>query len=169
MKRTEFSELALSYLDEVTAFAYHLTDEEWEAEDLVQSTYEKAFEGCGGFEDPAKCRAWLFRIARNHWYDRLRAREAGPKLELVDPKDPASPSATVPPSEQESSIGGIGPAHLDASSGSKGCAMSLIEAVILSLLIQSHPTRRPKLIDLTAEVDGKVQQGSTEAISRHSS
>lgn len=37
MKRAEFADLAVSYLDEVTAFAYHLTDAEWEAEDLVQS------------------------------------------------------------------------------------------------------------------------------------
>lgn len=102
MKRSAFADLALSYLDEVTAFAYHLTDEEWEAEDLVQSTYAKAFAGHDALVDPATCRAWLFRIARNHWYDKLRARKAGPALELINPNDPAAPRATVRPSKLES-------------------------------------------------------------------
>lgn len=44
MTRQDFNDLVLSYLDEVTAFAHYLTDTDWEAEELVQATYENAFQ-----------------------------------------------------------------------------------------------------------------------------
>lgn len=82
-------------LEEVTSFAHYLADTEWEAEDLVQATYERAFERWESLSDPDRCRAWLFRIARNQWIDWLRSRRAGPDLELVDPQEAARPRRTV--------------------------------------------------------------------------
>jgi len=101
MDRSEFEQLVLSYLDEVNAFAHYLTDTEWEADDLVQATYRNAFERWETLSEPDKCRSWLLRIARNQWTDWLRSREAGPDLKLVDPKDDASPTQHVEPSEVE--------------------------------------------------------------------
>jgi len=96
MNRKEFNELVISYLDEVTAFAHYLTDTDWEADDLVQATYAKAFDRWESLTSPDKCRSWLFRIARNQWIDWLRSRKAGPDLELVDdPDDPHRPRKTV--------------------------------------------------------------------------
>ncbi|MFB6262449.1 MAG: RNA polymerase sigma factor, partial [Bradymonadaceae bacterium] len=97
MTRDEFSDIVLRQLDDVTAFAHYLTDAEWEAEELVQATYESAFERWETLDDPEQCRAWLFQIARNQWNDWLRSRRAGPELELVDPQDPERPRPTVDP------------------------------------------------------------------------
>ena len=43
MTREEFSDLALSYLEEIAAFARRLTGNTADADDLVQATFERAF------------------------------------------------------------------------------------------------------------------------------
>ena len=102
MERSEFNELVIGHLEEVTAFAHYLTDTDWEAEDLVQATYEKAFDRWETLSSRGSCRSWLFRIARNQWIDWMRSREAGPQLELVeDPDDPHRPKRTVSPTQIE--------------------------------------------------------------------
>ncbi len=95
MEREAFEQRVMSHLDEVTAFVHYLTDQEWEAEELVQATYRNAFERWETLSAASKCRSWLFRIARNQWTDWMRSRQAGPDLELVDPHDGERPRAPV--------------------------------------------------------------------------
>jgi len=73
MTRDEFADLALSYIEEVTAYTRRLSRTEWDADDLVQGAFEHAFRKWKDLRDPARCRAWLFRIARNLHIDRMRA------------------------------------------------------------------------------------------------
>lgn len=85
MTRDEFSTLALTYMDQLMSYARRLTGTPWDADDIVQGTYEKAFQSWEALRDAASCRAWLFRIAHNLHVDRIRSNAARPELHLVDP------------------------------------------------------------------------------------
>jgi RNA polymerase sigma-70 factor (ECF subfamily) len=94
--REEFTDLVLSYLGEVTAYARRLSRSEWDADDLVQAAFEQAFRGWKALRDPALCRAWLFRIARNLHIDRGRTLAARSELRLVRPGEATLPLSVVP-------------------------------------------------------------------------
>ncbi|MBI3073284.1 MAG: sigma-70 family RNA polymerase sigma factor [Deltaproteobacteria bacterium] len=95
MTRDEFSELALACLGEVTAFARRLTPGGADADDLIQSTYERAFATWSTLRERRACRAWLFQIARHLHFDRLRAVKARPELRLIDDDDAIPAVATM--------------------------------------------------------------------------
>jgi len=101
MTRDEFASLALSYLEEVTAYARRLCRVAWDADDLVQAAFEQAFRSFEQLEDPARCRAWLFRIARNLHIDRMRRAKARSELRLVEPGDSLAPEPSVSPETVE--------------------------------------------------------------------
>ncbi len=84
LTRDEFAKLALRYLPELAAFAHQLCDSAADGDDLLQATYEQAFRSWKSLRDPASCRAWLFRIARNRRIDSLRAHYARPELTPID-------------------------------------------------------------------------------------
>ncbi|MBI2375709.1 MAG: sigma-70 family RNA polymerase sigma factor [Deltaproteobacteria bacterium] len=96
MTRDEFSGLVLSFLEDVAAFARRLTRSASDADDLLQETYERAFERWEDLHEARACRAWLFRIARNRELDRRRATRARPELRLVEPTDSIAPEPIVP-------------------------------------------------------------------------
>lgn len=60
-----FRDEALSHLDAVARYAFSLTREESDAEDLVQETFLRAFRAWEQFAPGTECRAWLFAICRN--------------------------------------------------------------------------------------------------------
>ncbi|MBI1872410.1 MAG: sigma-70 family RNA polymerase sigma factor [Acidobacteria bacterium] len=95
MNRDEFAELAVSYLDELTAFALRLTSNAADADDLVQMAFERAFRAWSTLREPGACRTWLFRIARNAFLNERRARNARPELQLVE-FDPLRDLPVVP-------------------------------------------------------------------------
>lgn len=80
-----FKEIALPYLDAVYRAAVALCGQLQEADDLVQDTFLKAFERFESFQMDTNCRAWLLKILRNTWIDRLRKRKiAGQTLPLEE-------------------------------------------------------------------------------------
>lgn len=100
MTRDEFASLALSYLEEVTAYARRLARSAWDADDLVQAAFEQAFRSWDDLAEPARCRAWLFRIARNLHIDRVRKSALRSELRLVD-AGPRAPKAIISPETVE--------------------------------------------------------------------
>jgi RNA polymerase sigma-70 factor (ECF subfamily) len=63
-----FEEEALPWLDAVYRFALRLTrGREAEAEDLVQSTFLRAYRSWESFERGTNAKSWLFTICRNHF------------------------------------------------------------------------------------------------------
>ena len=60
-------------------YCRHLTRSPWDAEDLVQDTFARAFASLGALQEPPKdLRAWMFRVASNLWIDRVRRRTPAP-------------------------------------------------------------------------------------------
>ncbi len=55
----------LPHADALANFAYYLTQNKNEVEDLVQDTLFKAFKGADSFNEGTNARAWLFRIMKN--------------------------------------------------------------------------------------------------------
>lgn len=60
-----FEELAMPLFAQLYNFAQWLTQNQAEAEDLVQETYVKALKGFSSFQPGTNFRAWIYRILRN--------------------------------------------------------------------------------------------------------
>ncbi len=101
MTREQFVDLALSSLDEVTAYARRISRTDWDGDDLVQSAFEHAFRRWRDLRDAAHCRAWLFRITRNLHIDRRRRAAARVDLRLVGADDPTTIEVSVSPETVE--------------------------------------------------------------------
>jgi RNA polymerase sigma-70 factor (ECF subfamily) len=67
-----FEQVALPHLDAVLRTAMALCGRRDEAEDLTQMTFLRALEHFDTFAPGTHCKAWLCRILRNIWVDRLR-------------------------------------------------------------------------------------------------
>jgi RNA polymerase sigma-70 factor, ECF subfamily len=60
-------------------YCRHLTRSAWDAEDLVQDAFARAFASLGVLQEPPRdLRAWMFRVASNLWIDRVRRRTGTP-------------------------------------------------------------------------------------------
>lgn len=86
MRYQEFSALAVSYLAQLYNTARRLTGEAHEAEDLVQDTYQRAFQQWRQLRDPTHCRAWLYQIMRNLCIDAHRRKRTLPELVVIEGK-----------------------------------------------------------------------------------
>src|SRR5262245_51622702 len=71
-RRGEFEAQALPHLRPLRSLALRLTRNEKDAEDLVQDTYLRAFRFFHRFEPGTNIRAWLFRILKNQFLNRLQ-------------------------------------------------------------------------------------------------
>jgi RNA polymerase sigma-70 factor, ECF subfamily len=76
--RNEFEELAFVHLPALHSFAYRLTRNPKDAEDLVQETFLRAYRFFDKFERGTNMKAWLFRILKNTFINEYRRRRAQP-------------------------------------------------------------------------------------------
>ena len=91
--KSDFEDIAMAHLDAVYRAGFALCGQRDVAGDLVQTTYLKAFEKFGSFEKGTNCKAWLMRILRNTWIDRLRRRKFTDNQVSLD-GDVADPAGT---------------------------------------------------------------------------
>tara|TARA_X000000950_G_scaffold282148_1_gene380389 strand:- start:82128 stop:82661 length:534 start_codon:yes stop_codon:yes gene_type:complete len=81
-RKTQFEAEILEAVPHVRRFAYSLTRNASDADDLTQTVIERVLDK--GVPDDAQMKKWMFRICRNLWIDGLRARKvretAAPEL-----------------------------------------------------------------------------------------
>ena len=73
-----FNEELLPHADALYNFAYHLTYNQTEAEDLVQETFLKAYRFIKGYEKGTNAKAWLFKILKNIFINDYRKKTKQP-------------------------------------------------------------------------------------------
>lgn len=83
-----FHEAAIPHLPSVLAFALSLAGDRSVAEDLVQDTYLRAWRSFSTFAVGSDCRAWLFKICKNRFFDLCRRRRRRPRSEDLDAIQP---------------------------------------------------------------------------------
>ena len=89
------------HLLSVYRFAMHLCGDQHLAEDLTQEAMLRALRNIDSLRDEAALRVWLFRIVKNLWVDKHRAKGSIPmvQLEEVEPTgfepDPSQNAVTI--------------------------------------------------------------------------
>ncbi|HEX9172072.1 MAG TPA: sigma-70 family RNA polymerase sigma factor [Telluria sp.] len=79
-----FSELVVRYQDRVYRFLVRLTRSPDAALDLAQDTFLRAYQNLPRWRPDAQFKTWLFQIARNIAFDRLRREKLVAFVELED-------------------------------------------------------------------------------------
>ena len=77
-KNAQFVKDFMPLLKSLYNFAYRLTLDEDDANDLVQDTYMKAFRFYDTFEQGTNSKAWLFRILKNSFINEYRRKAKQP-------------------------------------------------------------------------------------------
>ena len=87
-RKAEFEEVALPHLDALYNLALKLTRNPKDAEDLVQEAFLRAFRFFDSYKPGTHIKAWLFRILRNTFINRYRAKKVRPDevdFEKIEP------------------------------------------------------------------------------------
>src|SRR5579884_4568609 len=85
--RTAFSELVSRYQSKIYRLAKHITQNDEDAEDVLQETFLKAYEHLEGFQGNSKFYTWIVRIAVNEALMKLRKRRGDRTVPLDQPVD----------------------------------------------------------------------------------
>ena len=91
-KKPDLEGEILEAVPHVRRFAFSLTRDATDADDLVQSAIERVL--ARGVPDDADLKKWMFRVCRNLWIDGLRAKkvrqDAVPELSEAQPETVSS-------------------------------------------------------------------------------
>jgi RNA polymerase sigma-70 factor (ECF subfamily) len=82
-----FNELVQRYDRKIFRLAKHITQNDEDAEDVLQETFLKAFEHLGDFQGQSKFYTWIVRIAVNESLMKLRKRKSDRTVPLDEPVD----------------------------------------------------------------------------------
>ncbi len=82
-----FNELVNEYSRKIFRLAKHITQNDEDAEDVLQETFLKAFEHLGNFQGQSKFYTWIVRIAVNESLMKLRKRKSDRTVTLDEPVD----------------------------------------------------------------------------------
>ncbi len=73
-----FEDELLPHADALKTFAYHLTFNDEDANDLVQETYLKAYRFIDKYQEGTNAKAWLFKILKNAYINEYRKKSKRP-------------------------------------------------------------------------------------------
>ncbi len=82
-----FNELVTRYSRKIYRLAKHITQNDEDAEDVLQETFLKAFEHLASFQGQSKFYTWIVRIAVNESLMKLRKRKSDRTVPLDEPLD----------------------------------------------------------------------------------
>lgn len=92
-----FAELFQKFHPMIYAFAYRLSLNAADAQDIAQETFVKAARAIGGYPPDGRFRNWLYRICANTAQDwRRREARRGRAMEIVQHRTEASEAERVP-------------------------------------------------------------------------
>lgn len=74
-----FNEELFPHMDALKTFAFHLTYNDEDAEDLVQETYLKAHKFINHYVQGTNAKAWLFKILKNAYINEYRKKSKRPR------------------------------------------------------------------------------------------
>lgn len=84
-KQTIFKNELLPHMNALKTFAFHLTYNDDDAEDLVQETYLKAYRFIDKYHEGTNAKAWLFKILKNAYINEYRKKVKLPtKVDFED-------------------------------------------------------------------------------------
>jgi len=84
-KNQLFERELLPHIDALKTFAFHLTYNENDADDLVQETYMKAYRFIDKYIEGTNAKAWLFKILKNAYINEYRKKSKRPtKVDFED-------------------------------------------------------------------------------------
>jgi RNA polymerase sigma factor (sigma-70 family) len=72
-----FEEEFLPHADALANFAYYLTQDDIDVDDLVQDTLMKAYKSAEQYQPGTNSKAWLFRIMKNTFINEYKRRKRG--------------------------------------------------------------------------------------------
>ena len=98
-ERARFEQALLPHLGAAYNLARWLTQDEHDAEDVVQEAYLRALKSFGGFRG-GDGRAWLLTIVRNSCYTRLRQKQAQGLVTAFDEAIHGDPVRSPDPEQQ---------------------------------------------------------------------
>src|SRR5271154_2354290 len=82
-----FTDLVNQYERKIYRLAKHITQNDEDAEDVLQETFLKAYEHLGNFQGNSKFYTWIVRIAVNESLMKLRKRKGDRTVPLDEPVD----------------------------------------------------------------------------------
>src|SRR5216683_6820840 len=82
-----FTDLVNQYERKIYRLAKHITQNDEDAEDVLQETFLKAYEHLDAFQGNSKFYTWIVRIAVNEALMKLRKRKGDRTVPLDDPLD----------------------------------------------------------------------------------
>jgi len=123
-----FGILVSRYYDACWRFAYHMTGERAEAEDVLQDAFLRAYLAIGRYDERDQFRGWLFRILTNQCRNALTSRGRRTRRFVQD--EIALESAPAPP---------------------LGLATGVEDAALVRALSQLDPLQREALLLKYAE------------------
>ena len=82
-----FTDLVTRYERKIYRIAKHITQNDEDAEDVLQETFLKAYEHLAGFQGNSKFYTWIVRIAVNESLMKLRKRKGDRTVPLDEPMD----------------------------------------------------------------------------------
>lgn len=83
-KQRIFEEELFPHMEALKTFAYHLTYNEEDADDLVQETYLKAHKFIENYNPGTNAKAWLFKILKNAYINEFRKKSKRPPKVDID-------------------------------------------------------------------------------------
>ncbi len=95
--RDQFAELLSTHWDHAYRFAYHLTGNTPDSEDLLQQAAEEAYRAFHRFQPGTRFDRWFFRIMHNSFVDRVR-RDRRRKIFSLDEVTGAAAADAADPS-----------------------------------------------------------------------
>ena len=89
-----FTELVEKYERKIYRLAKHITQNDEDAEDVLQEAFLKAFSHLDSFEGQSKFYTWIVRIAVNEALMKLRKRKSDKTVSLDEPQDTGEETVT---------------------------------------------------------------------------